>query len=452
MDPEATTLPLFGSAVILAGGQSRRMGFDKQTLEVDGQLIVDRLARALAPIFQDLLLVTNRPSLYGSLTASLPSVRLLADVFPGQGPMAGIHAGLLTAKSRFVYVIGCDMPYPSSSFISFMMDRIRSREDVAGAMLKRPGDLLEPLNAFYGRQLVPAMEEALRLGQSGLQRFCRTRPFAWVSEEEAAAHDPQGQMFRDFNRPQDLPEDRLIFCKPPSTDQLIECVPIKRVTGSGVEETDDAVIREIRCRLQIDGEASAFFHCLDDRLDDLAFGWMKLEGIIADSRQVTSLLVRDNSLRPDDRQLLVELAEPTRRTDLSGTPFGPPPEIGSAGVARLMRELDRRADLFRQTGGTHNMLLASRDLAVVDHCEEISRHHCLTKLVGRAIRQGRDLSGEILVASSRLTAGLIDLIVKAGLPLVISRAAVSSLAVRIAKKEGFGLIGFARDKRFNRYN
>lgn len=98
------------------------------------------------------------------------------------------------------------------------------------------------------------------------------------------------------------------------------------------------------------------------------------------------------------------------------------------------------------------MVLASMDsLAILDHAEDISRHNCLYKLLGRAVREDRDLAEAILVTSCRLTRTILDLVISGGIRLVISQAAVTSAALAKARQAGIQLIGFARPGRFNRY-
>jgi molybdopterin-guanine dinucleotide biosynthesis protein A len=176
--------PMFSTAVILAGGASRRMGFDKQTLSFDGRPLIERTVELFRELFDDIVIVTDRPQLYRD-----KKVRVVSDVFPGCGPMAGIHAGLLQAKSLFVYVIGCDMPYPEPNYINLMKRKLESAaaNSVAGCMMRRDTGCLEPLNAFYNVALTDAMARSLENGERSLQSFCRDRPFIWVKEDEARA-------------------------------------------------------------------------------------------------------------------------------------------------------------------------------------------------------------------------------------------------------------------------
>ncbi len=108
----------FGTAIILAGGKSSRMGFDKQFLKIKERLLIENLIQRLKPSFSEIVIVTNRPEEYKSLP-----VIVTQDVFKGIGPLAGIHAGLLKSTSRFSYIIACDMPNINIEFINYMTMR-----------------------------------------------------------------------------------------------------------------------------------------------------------------------------------------------------------------------------------------------------------------------------------------------------------------------------------------
>jgi molybdopterin-guanine dinucleotide biosynthesis protein A len=78
------------SVVVLAGGASRRMGTNKALLRVDeGETLIARVVSNMAALSDDLIVVSNTPELY----ADLP-VRQVGDIYPGSGPLAGLHAGL----------------------------------------------------------------------------------------------------------------------------------------------------------------------------------------------------------------------------------------------------------------------------------------------------------------------------------------------------------------------
>lgn len=447
---QAATLPPFGTAILLAGGQGRRLGFDKQRIQYGQEPVVNRILRQLRPLFPQILVVTGRPGLYRRIQEELTGIRLIADLYYGRGPLAGIQAGLKLAGSAYVYVTGCDMPHVSPPFIRLLMDRLEEGGSAAGALLGLDKGRLEPLNAFYAKDLEEALADSLEKGEGGLQAFVRRHPFIRLTEEEARRLDPDRLMSRNINSPADLEGGGFYPPASPGEDAPFEKVGVERVTGEGARPFEDKLIREIRCRVQAGDRASTVLYSIPDRLEDLAVGWLRTGGLAVSDRAIESI----EYILGGEEDIGVQLG-------LGGPEPGPVgegpgddrPPLTFQALSGLMEQLEARASLFRETGGTHNMLLADPDsLSTRDHCEDISRHNCLFKLLGRACRERRDPGGEILVTSSRLTATLLDLVAGSGIRQVISQAALSSGALRIARAHGIRLIAFARDGRFNRYD
>ena len=428
------------------------MGFDKQLIQGEARSLIESIIEKLSEIFPDIVLVTHRPELYDAVIKQQPRLRLLSDLYPGMGPMGGIHAGLVHAKSPFVYVTGCDMPHVNIDFIRSMMKRLENSSlPVSGAMLKRENGHLEPLNAFYHRDLVTSMEARLKAGESGLQHFCRTQPFLWLSEKDAQAFDELDHMFFNLNEPSDL--EHWQNKEPQSKeDALVERVRLTQYKkGKALSEEDD-VIRE--CRFDLIGfdtqEVTLF--CLPDRLDDLVMGWLYSNGLIYSKDDVLDLHLIGDKDRMTARIQLREKETEADRASLFKKPDDWKKTLNPSDIQALMTALESRARLFHRTGGTHNMMLVNReDLVVMDHAEDISRHHGLHKLVGAALKKEQDLSEAILVTSCRLSASILAIVSMARIPVVISGAAVTSQAITMAREEGISLIGFAREQRFNDY-
>ena len=91
------------SAVILAGGKSRRMGRNKALLEFDGETLIQRLYRLLDDDFDEVLVSANDPETYGFLDAPL-----VPDIYEGGGCLAGLHAGLLSARGESCFFAACE--------------------------------------------------------------------------------------------------------------------------------------------------------------------------------------------------------------------------------------------------------------------------------------------------------------------------------------------------------
>ncbi|HHY15111.1 MAG TPA: molybdenum cofactor guanylyltransferase, partial [Firmicutes bacterium] len=109
----------FDSAVILAGGRSTRMGFDKQLLRHQELTIVEHQIGEIAACFSDIMVASPTPALYEQR-----KVRVIEDIHTGIGPLGGIHAALKQAKSEAVFVIACDMPYLEIAYIEYMIKQL----------------------------------------------------------------------------------------------------------------------------------------------------------------------------------------------------------------------------------------------------------------------------------------------------------------------------------------
>ncbi len=188
---------LFGSAVILAGGKSSRMGFDKQLLQVKNHHLLRHHGRTLAALFDQIIVVTNTPQLYRGT-----SFTLVSDEFSGKGPLAGLHVGLKAARSKYVYLLACDMPFINPDYILYMQKRLRE-EDVQ-ACVTRSGEFLEPFNAFYSRELVRDIEAYLADGNTSLFQFLRALNTLYIHEKTARGFSPDWAMFANLNTRQEF--------------------------------------------------------------------------------------------------------------------------------------------------------------------------------------------------------------------------------------------------------
>jgi molybdopterin-guanine dinucleotide biosynthesis protein A len=187
----------FGSAVILAGGKSRRMGFDKQFLQIKNHYLLCHHGEQLAKLFEQIIVVTNTPELY----RDTPFV-LVSDELRDKGPLGGIHIGLKTATSRQVFFLACDMPNIHLDYIRFMQQRLRG--GTANACITRFGDWIEPFNSFYTRDLLTDIEDYLGRGHHSLFRFLKNQNTHYISEAEARHYSPDWQMFLNLNTREDF--------------------------------------------------------------------------------------------------------------------------------------------------------------------------------------------------------------------------------------------------------
>lgn len=200
----ATDLPV--SVVVLAGGQSRRLGRDKSLLELAGQPLVERAVTRLAPLSDDLVVVADDPGRYESL--DMP-VRFVADQVRGMGSLMGIYSGLSAAHHGHALVVACDMPFLNVALLEYMIP-LADGHDV---VVPRLDSMLEPLHTIYGKACLPHMAELLDRRERRIVAFFEKVQVRYVEEEEIDRFDPEHLSFLNVNRPEDWLHVQSIYAR-----------------------------------------------------------------------------------------------------------------------------------------------------------------------------------------------------------------------------------------------
>jgi len=183
------------AGVILAGGKSSRFGSNKALALHQACPLIQGIAARITPLFSETLLVTNTPELYAFL-----GWPMAGDLYPGCGPLAGIHAALKTIKSPRAFVCACDMPLIEAKLIRFLAEL----PDEADLLLPWTGQGPEPLCAIYRKSALPVIEEHLREGKCKLGALYERLSIRRVSEEEILAVVPDLTAFANVNRCHEL--------------------------------------------------------------------------------------------------------------------------------------------------------------------------------------------------------------------------------------------------------
>ncbi|MGQ0554066.1 MAG: formate dehydrogenase accessory sulfurtransferase FdhD [Planctomycetota bacterium] len=137
---------------------------------------------------------------------------------------------------------------------------------------------------------------------------------------------------------------------------------------------------------------------------------------------------------------------------VSAPRVAPGPTVPRTVLAALPDTLRRGQAVFRSTGGLHAAGLFRPDGRLLALAEDVGRHNAVDKIVGEALRFGRlPLSNTLLLVSGRAGFEIVQKARRAGIPILCSVSAPSSLAVSLAKDGRQTLIGFLREGRFNVY-
>lgn len=182
------------TGLILAGGDSRRMGRDKASLDWDGRTLLQRSLDMLRGVFPQVLVSVRhvRPDV------AAPQV---LDDRPDAGPLAGLCAGLAQAGTPWVFAMAADMPFLTPEVIRLLAARRGGFEAVVPVVDGCP----QPLAAFYATAALPALRAVLDgPGSRGLRAALERLDVCLVHEDDIRAADPGLRGFVDLDTPEDL--------------------------------------------------------------------------------------------------------------------------------------------------------------------------------------------------------------------------------------------------------
>ncbi len=428
-------LPMFGTAAILAGGKSSRMGFDKQLLMEDDRRILETVIETLKQEFSDILIVTAKPQLYDGM-----GVRLCSDAYPGKGPLAGVHAALSHACSQYVYLLACDMPVVNLPFIRHMKEKLlETGMDICAS---RYNDRMEPFNTFYSRALLGEVVHRLETGNSSLFRFIHASRACVLSQEDAACYDKELRMFTNINTRTEYQKYLgSTEAEPEGCAELVDKLDIIRYIGGEYIQLRDLMVHETALHLEIPGVMERTLYCSPSEQKELVVGHLYTQGYIRSAEDILSLELEANSAMV----ILKEATQNQSRESPKALVFDP-----QILLANQQKFYDQ-STLQKATAGTHRCALCD-DSGTYFACIDISRHNALDKLTGKALLEGVSLTDKYILTSGRIP---MDMILKAeaiGIPMIVSRSTPTIAAVETARKAGITLLGFSRENRFNIYS
>lgn len=183
-----------GSAVVLAGGRSSRMGRPKAMLPFGEEPLVTLVIRGLATVFSDIVVVAAP----GQDLPELP-VTLVRDEVAHQGPVGGLCYGLRECRSAAAFVTSCDVPFLRLPLVSRLASLLPGHDVVVPQWDGR----LQPLHAVYRRSVLPLLEQQLRRGElRPVFLYDKVRTLK-LEEDQVRATDPDGSSFFNMNTPDD---------------------------------------------------------------------------------------------------------------------------------------------------------------------------------------------------------------------------------------------------------
>jgi phospholipid/cholesterol/gamma-HCH transport system ATP-binding protein len=182
------------TAFILAGGRSSRMGTDKALLPYGDQTLLERALQTASRVCSKSYIVGPQES-YGSFGETI------TDVYPGCGPLGGIHAALCSTRTPLNLILSVDIPLMTAEFLSWLLEQARSAPELIVVPHAAGGP--QPLCAVYRPAVAEAAEQGLKSGDYKIGHLFSHVPTRIIAEPEIITAGFTPNIFRNINTPEE---------------------------------------------------------------------------------------------------------------------------------------------------------------------------------------------------------------------------------------------------------
>lgn len=141
------------TGIILSGGKSSRMGFNKAFIDIDGRPIIHRTVSLFKELFEEIVIVANDPAEYEEF-----NIAVVADMVKDAGSLGGICTGLFHSASEYNFVAACDMPFLNKEVILSMIKLSDGWSVTVPFIMGR----YHPLHAIYSKRCIKPIEEMIK--------------------------------------------------------------------------------------------------------------------------------------------------------------------------------------------------------------------------------------------------------------------------------------------------
>ena len=189
------TMPITLTAVLLTGGESRRMGTDKALLVIKGEPLWSRQLRVLREVGPGAVVVSARawPAWCSA------EMEVILDAEQSRGPLSGVAAALRRLQTSHLLVLAVDLPRMTVEHLRKICGQARPGCGVAPVRQER----FEPLCAVYPKEAAALAAEAVKGDDVSLQAFVRRLQGAGLMQTMAVPPEDEG-LYRNVNSPGDL--------------------------------------------------------------------------------------------------------------------------------------------------------------------------------------------------------------------------------------------------------
>lgn len=184
------------TAVILAGGESKRMGEDKAQINLNGVMLFERTLAQVKPLFESVMISSRETRHHHD------EVEILDIATDCRGPIVGIISCLAHIQTEWAFVVACDMPFIQPNLIRYLCHHRQPRYDCIVPVV---GGKPQPLFALYRKPVLSLLIQAAQQGHCSLVRNMHDAfNTYWIEEDKLKTLDENLVSFVDIDTPEDL--------------------------------------------------------------------------------------------------------------------------------------------------------------------------------------------------------------------------------------------------------
>ncbi len=227
---------------------------------------------------------------------------------------------------------------------------------------------------------------------------------------------------------------------------------------------ESAIVEEITLCVHVNGMELATYQCSPVDQEAMAIGFLRAEEFIVGLDDI-ELIELSHSGTCVDIWLRRPVTMPERTIQTSGCgggvtfddltrlrpPLMAPIAVSPDQIVARYQEFAATQTLYPLTRGVHASVLCTPE-ALLLHAEDVGRHNTLDKLWGKAMRQGIDTEGRMIMTTGRISSEMLGKAAKMGVPVIVSRTSPTSRSVALAQAWNITMAGYCRRDSFRVYS
>lgn len=178
------------TGAILAGGKSTRMKYNKAFAKLGDYSIIETIINRLTKIFDNNIIISNEPELYKHL-----GLEVYTDIYPGLGPISGIHSALTNSPNEVIFAIACDMPFVPQALIEYMIEVLDDYDTVVAKI----DNFYQATSAVYHKSCLPVLANCLENNKLKTSLIFRELNAKVLDELEVARFGNLDDIFFNIN-------------------------------------------------------------------------------------------------------------------------------------------------------------------------------------------------------------------------------------------------------------